>query len=1002
MHFDANFFVKKGNIMKRSRKPISFLLSVLIVLASMPVLFIQATASGALDNPTTAVAESNPFDHPDLFKLNFKHSNNNFCFYQTIDDEYFVVNQDLFLQQYTVSLGDNRTLIFHGINFYEGGSNLADHTDSAAVVEEPAITTNETSEFLSKYYVSDSWTSTHNNTQGLSPKGDVSLQASGYDLNGKHKEYTWAHSVVFKGHSAETSGQIITSYYERATWDWDDGEGNSASMDFRIKTTITVVDAREFAEELAKAQEVLANPDNYSNEYVAAIESMVKDIPADLKDFSGYYSQSIVNAYTDLLQSIPEDVADYSEYNRVLAECRAFKNDGTYSARSYAAYVEQIESINAALPKNLNYSQQAKVDEAVQALLDAKELLVIEFPSTGSTANSDIEDLSPWVENEFNFIQIEDNQVFAYTQSWIMYRGTNSSYRMFYITLDTTDSATSSFAPHFTSDCVATVPTLSAGAIDGTLSNQMIFTNWFEVDANGNVNTSSAAITDGVINPDYSGFKKETVYYLDNGLSFVGMSASESGATTYTYVQKVYVNWTQWQVIQTKNNYATTTYTTTLNITDARKLVAEYNKAVELLENAELHNSQYVAGLAELVSSVPQDMVNGTKYYTQAEVDAYYNAFTSLSETKADYTEYNNAKAEADVLVNDDGNGNPVYTEEAFNAYKEKVESIDKALAKDISADHQDVVDKATQDILDAKAELENNKRADYSWYDDVKSEADSLVNDDGNGNPIYDEDAFNAYKEAVGAVDNALNKDLSSKDQAIVDEAAESLNELKNALDEKMYYTVTYLDADGNVMDTERFVAGTLFSQLNTPALPADTDAYAYLGWLYYGSLAADEDIFVEDAVIQVVREEKTLNVNDEALSIHTATGYITSETRNITAAQLKAMFANDAELLEIYDLEGNLLSDDAFVGTGATIMLRSAYTDAIYEVRTVVVYGDVTGDGLVNADDYSQAKLANINPNTYNEGNYYFFVANDVMADGYIDALDSAYINLMVKGYK
>jgi hypothetical protein len=95
-------------------------------------------------------------------------------------------------------------------------------------------------------------------------------------------------------------------------------------------------------------------------------------------------------------------------------------------------------------------------------------------------------------------------------------------------------------------------------------------------------------------------------------------------------------------------------------------------------------------------------------------------------------------------------------------------------------------------------------------------------------------------------------------------------------------------------------------------------------------------------------------------------------------------------------------VLSADDYVGSGAVITLESKYSDATYESRTFVVYGDVTGDGLVNADDYSAARKANIIPGTYNQDNHYFFVANDVAKDGYIDALDTAYINLMVKGYK
>ena len=1729
--------------MKKSRRILSLVLSVLVALGSFPVFYVATSAAedisayaldvetGTLENPTRPVEASGVIEREDLYKLNINSQNTSYTFYQTKDDEYFIFGQTQGLQNYYETSVSNRKLTFEGITYYEGGSEMNGNTEPMEVSagfgrwEYPLITSNPTSEFLSKYYVSNTWTPTNGNAEGAGSFPFV-LDGSWADIGGC-KVYTWQNETIFKGNSASESGEINTGYYEQLKWNWVSSE-SSARFDLRIGTTLRILDARKLAEEIAKAEEILANADNYTDEYVSSVQATLNTIPEDLRDFSKAYDQSVIDNYTQMMENISLNSADYTEYNTVYASLKGIDNGkGAFTDESFAAFKEKLDYINSNLPKNLDKTYQATVDEATQALRDAYNILVATdvsktedsyyFQGTDNSGNVNIT-----VKNvNLKFMQTKDNQQFTFTQSWILNRTGGSNKRIIYrVTIDDTyplycgktscqsipditENKTSEFLARMNSGYTS----LTADDADGTSFTANEFTTWASNDG---------LVSNGMFTHEV-GLEKKS-YTATVTPTFVGNSATESGEITTNFVQRIgYKYYTGLFQYKYRHFHVNSTVT----VTDVRQLIGAVADAKETLANPGTHSEAYITALQAAVDSVPVEMLRGVEYYTQAEVDKLYNDITTIpeevadysefvevfnmmtslnadkytedsynafineiyainqglpknltvdqqsiidaaveslyaaegklvsahlnsdttftqddltelgnsplafsvssteynfmqtidgqtfairteltvqntkpryncnflslrfstvsadnvgticdgrsdpdkgchnaenvlvnqsdivlsavqgvttyavndagdigehttwvntsgtplstngilndpttlsstkssayaefyytaasgdqenvqtvnaqfayrlgwsysetvlgvsgetirrhahipvtiritdaralhtlygqvedilsgdtdknytfetlvnlyyvfnnidekmangdayytqeevnaeyealkaafnaleegadyseyfdvfveaekivgsnnddgygnklfddeaynefvdkiteidgnleknlsdtpenqqkideatkqvidalnainatkradytaleeaiieaqkivnaaegtytestyadllealnnavaldrnlysdqqstvdaltsalenaiegmmfkadysefndaysqvqdivnnpdnysaetvtnaqnalaqadnlnkdlpdtaanrqtikdatdalkavldsAEEKADYTDYNNAKNEADNLVNDDGNGNPIYDEDAFNEYKESVENIDNALNKGLSKEDQSIVDDATNALEELKNTLEENKladytdfdaakdaledivnapdgtytdetvknaqdaldeankidpdlpkdengvnqgiideatqnmqdvinsaekkadytefdkvvdeledivnapdgtytdetvknaqdaldsivdvdkdladteqdildeitsglkdvvdsakeKADYSWYDEVKSEADSLVNDDGNGNPIYDEDAFNEYKAAVEAVDNALSKDLSSDDQPIVDEAANALNELKNILDEKMYYTLTYLDADGNVISTERFVAGTVFSQLNAPTLPEDTDAYAYLGWLYYGSLVSDEDVFVQDEVIQVVREDKTLNINDDTLSIHTATGYITSESRNMTVAQLKAMLANDAELIMIQDLDGNALSDSDLVGTGATITLGSRYSDAIYDSRTLVIYGDVTGDGLVNADDYSKAKLANIIPGTYNADNYYFFVANDVMADGYIDALDSAYIYRMVKGY-
>lgn len=1581
--------------MKKTRKLLSLVLSVLVAAGSLPVFYVATTAAenistfaldeetGTLDNPTRPVEASGVIEREDLYKMNINSQNTSYTFYQTKDDEIFAFGQTQGLQNYYETSVSDRTLTFEGITYYEGGSEMNGNTEPMEVSagfgrwEYPLITSNPTSEFLSGYYISNTWTPTNDNAEGVSSFPFV-LSGSWADIGGC-KVYTWQNETLFHGHSASASGEINTGYYEQLKWNWVSSD-SSANFDLRIGTTIRVLDARKLAEEIAKAEEILANADEYTDEYISSVQASLNTIPEDLRDFSKVYDQSVIDNYAQMMENISLNSADYTNFNRIYTILISITNErGAFTEESLAEFKAEIQEINQNLPKNLDKTQQGTVDAATQALLDAYDRILVYKGDVGTSDYTETkEDVAFTVDNEFFFIQVKDDQVFSYDQKWVIDRAnleSKDSRRMFYSVLDTSDANTRTFASMLTSSAAQTVSSLSANAIDGTLSNQTILTCWSEIDANGNKVSGDAINADGTLNGSYNGFAKDTTYYIKSSPVFTGMSSSVTGEQTYTYVQKVFINWQQNYVVYTKNNYSNTSFTTTIKITDARHLVKAVEDANAVLADPGNHTDAYISALQAAVDAVPVELTRGAVYYTQAQVDKLYNDIISIPEDVADYsefdevfhsltalnkdkytadsynafideiyainqgltknlpadqqyvideaidalyaaqgklvsshlnsdttftqddltdlgysplefsvssTEYNfmqtvdgqtfairteltarntqsrytcnllslrfstvsaenvgticdgrsdpdtgchNAESvlvnQSDVVLgavqgvttyavndagdigehttwvntsgtplstngmlndpttlsstessayaefyytaasgdqeniqsvnvqfayrlgwsyyetvlgiagetvrrhthipvtiritdaralhtlygevedilegntdkeytfeslvnlyyafneidtnmingdvyytqeevnaeyeelkaafnaleegadysdyfkafveaeniinsnNDDGYGDRLYDDDAYAEFVSKVTDIDGNLEKNLgdTPENQQKIDDATQQIIDALDEINAKKhadyvaleeaiieaqkivnategtytdstladltealnnalaldrdlyaehqpeidaltsalenaiesmefkadysefneaysqvedivnnpdnytsetvqkaqdalaeadkldkdladlastrkeikdatdalkevlegaeekadysdfnaakdaledivnapdgtytdetvqkaqealdnansidpdlpkdaegvnqgiideatqnmqdainsaeeKADYSDYNNAKNEADNLVNDDGNGNPVYDEDAFNEYKEAIENIDNGLDKDLSKDDQSIVDDAAASLEDLKAALEQSKYCTVTFIDAEGNVIATERFFAGSTFGSVSAPALPEDTDAFVYVGWVYNNNaLVSSEDVLSGDVTVKVAREDKVLNLNNEALSIHTATGYVTSEARDMTVEEFIVMFANDAECLEVTDLEGNVLASDDSVGTGAVITLKSKYTSAIYEVRTVVVYGDVTGDGLVNADDYSAAKTANIIPGTYTEDNYYFFVANDVMADGYIDALDTSYINLMVKGYK
>ena len=213
--------------MKTSRRILSLVLSVLVAIGSMPMSYMVTGAAedvsafaldvetGTLENPTRPVEASGVIEREDLYKLNINSQNTSYTFYQTKDDEYFIFGQTQGLQNYYETSVSNRKLTFEGITYYEGASEMNGNTDPMEVSagfgrwEYPLITSNPTSEFLSKYYVSNTWTPTNGNAEGAGSFPFV-LDGSWADIGGC-KVYTWQNETIFKGQARSTQVTMSSS-----------------------------------------------------------------------------------------------------------------------------------------------------------------------------------------------------------------------------------------------------------------------------------------------------------------------------------------------------------------------------------------------------------------------------------------------------------------------------------------------------------------------------------------------------------------------------------------------------------------------------------------------------------------------------------------------------------------------------------------------------------------------------------------------------------------------
>lgn len=112
---------------------------------------------------------------------------------------------------------------------------------------------------------------------------------------------------------------------------------------------------------------------------------------------------------------------------------------------------------------------------------------------------------------------------------------------------------------------------------------------------------------------------------------------------------------------------------------------------------------------------------------------------------------------------------------------------------------------------------------------------------------------------------------------------------------------------------------------------------------------------------------------------------GYLRRIGFNTTVDSALVNFRNDN--LEFYNIDGARLTSTSVVGTGTTIVLKNG--ENILDKETVVITGDMTGDGLLNNRDVAMVNRYLVNKVTPQECQV---VALDLNGDGYINNKDAA----------
>ncbi len=808
--------------MKKRNKILSVVLASFVLFGSIP--FFMTNADAAYFTDGTKWERTNS----DYGKIKATVTNTDYKFMQTEDNQKFTFNQHLSLEK---AAGEAYAR-FNSLTLYTGGAN----TDSSLKVEEypEKITTNGTQELLDKMSFSYSWSATNGNASDIDVSdGDISshdLRGTVADLSGC-PDYQWdcALSFVAVHPENEPFGEIKTNYYWDFNWTYADVGlmGSRTTRQVRFATDIVITDVREVKNKIDEFKTQIAdfengNSQNLDESRYLKLKKFVTAVPDDMLNGSKFYTQADVDSMYAYITETAEGLADYNDYYQIRSKISKIteKSEGSYiygngyTTASLDEVSSELSKIDAALNKSLLLAQQDVVDEATANLKGLLSKLVAKSVYQADTSGSKTDDVfdtcvdGPDADmdkqdgtemnfhlnaTKYKFIQIYDNEIFNVHQEIYASSRHNTIGRTFpYVeafTFDESSCVTDCFykVDGAVNNTTAFLSRVLPGSLSDHENGSKEFNQWKYVARdkiyNGSSGESSRSMSsNGFIErieiggSGAEGFGSRYGYWADADILFMGDGAGVASAEENLSFM--------WRLQTNDDDTSSDTFhlhlPVSVLVTDARDLVKLYDELKEL-EGDEEERLKYtessVNTLAPALEVIPLDLIYGGKYYTQTEVDSYYNQLSGVKnelELVADYTEYNKAYEEAIAVNNDDAKYEPT----AFSSHLATVEHINSGLDKRLGVTQQNVVDEATQQLKDLLVVLEQNAFCDYTELDNLISIAEEKFPKD-NSSGKYRDEIYNAMMEALAsakAVEREMVKGVDNVNQKVIDTAAEEL----------------------------------------------------------------------------------------------------------------------------------------------------------------------------------------------------------------------------------
>ncbi|MBQ3889674.1 MAG: hypothetical protein II738_08015, partial [Clostridia bacterium] len=202
------------------------------------------------------------------------------------------------------------------------------------------------------------------------------------------------------------------------------------------------------------------------------------------------------------------------------------------------------------------------------------------------------------------------------------------------------------------------------------------------------------------------------------------------------------------------------------------------------LDPAQNGGKEFVDGTADALqqaiaaAQIVAAKTDATTAEQASAIAAINDAINGLIEN-ADYSDYNDKKDEIEDILN---NHSDEYDPAALAQLQDALTNVDNALDKDLPADNQADVDNAAGQLQDALDAVAPYRKADYTELDDAITAAQDALND---GN-TYTAGTLAELQEKLAeaqAVPRDMTVGENGENQAVIDDAAQALNDALDAL---------------------------------------------------------------------------------------------------------------------------------------------------------------------------------------------------------------------------
>ncbi len=911
-------------------------------------------------------------------RLNAKltYSDNRFMLVE--DNQKFVFTQVLWLQQeYQLSA---EKISFYSLDLYHDGTVFEDESADALVENRPAAGEVKTDDMLNNHNLKvsfepiadengkenskeiwDEWKANNPDSTAMFPSFDMSSVMLSV---GGNKQYFFKSTCSFTANDALESNFYYEMYWQR-----------DVPRHTLVPVNIQITDAREVVKKAAEYEAIIANPEGYTAEQVAQYHKYLEGIPEGMLDGSKYYTPEQVSTVYDFITGKISGYANIEEYvfyrdkaNELIKKDSEgnYVHSDIYTKESLQSFENAFYEADVTPVLPLPESKQNLVDSATNVIktsIKSLENSYIKDQTSNDSVNDTVWDSSvdtPLGDNknpytkfkitntDYKFIQTKDGQNFTFPQE------------LFGTAVDVTNDSVKPVMTQFVFDEAVCQNSVNcnlnensgvknntteflkhlSSANKSTVSSVTAYKGW-----SGGSEDKSFNITDGVIASTELTGKKAT---FGNTFNIYGYGAkanitiSGNPVTLKSDGSRKNIKETDlsfyWKLTSSYNGVEYHAHIpVSIQISDIRAITELYDELslfVGLSKNVDERNkytAESVTAIENALSSIPENLILGTKFYTQDQINSYY-----------------------DLLYN-------------------------------------------TKDSLVAK------NKADATQYNEIFKEVSGIL-EKGNSDGRYNDSAWNNFVNGVTNVTETIGKTekFTEDEQGKLNTAASSLTDLKTELMNNRYVFVVFKDENGaELTKIKVFDKSTVaFSSLTgVPNLPADIiDNQKYIGWEFEnGTLIKGNYIITEDVILtRSLEKMKIIAKTNANIVIDDVDNLISGLNVGTRVAELLNQLDNDSSYIKVTSFD-NEVTNQAVVATGMKLELISKSDGSVLDTAEVVIKGDVTGDGIIDDEDYNMAAMVCTDKYNYDDWEKAFSAANDIDGDGVFDVIDLFLISNM-----